>query len=512
MQEKEEFKSLSNAEDLDIKTLSSLLSLLEEYEHKITYGGHLNWFEEGTKYGIDRLPKHRAFFEAGKDYVVRCAFSANRVGKTVAAIYEAVCHATGEYPSWWNGYRFNRPIKVWLVGLNWPQVREVLQTKVLGQMGQRGTGMIAEDKIVGTTAASGGVSGAVDSIEVKHVSGRNSIIMLKSCEQKIKGFQGAEVDFIVIDEEAPYDIFNECFLRLATTRGKMVLMMTLQNGLTEFVAKVYATADLKMGADPLPESAMSRYRAENKNQETPKFEKVPIAIFQWSMYDAPWLDKEFIAHTIATTPAHLLPARVYGKVHVGTGTVFPIDVDKLIVKPFEIPSNWKRVFGMDADWQRTAVQWGAIDPDTDIVYIYSEHYSEQREPLFHAEAIRKRGSWIVGNLDFAANRRSHIDGKRLCDIYRNYGLQLVNAEKARIAGISVFWERMATGRLKIFSTCTNLLAEIPIYRTDEKGEIVKEHDDNIDAARYMLMGLHHAKLPPAKRSSSVQALHKEYKW
>lgn len=307
IQEKEEYKDLSETNDLDIKTLSSLLSLVEQYEHKMTYGGHLNWFEEGTKYGIDKLPKHKAFFDAGKDYIIRCAFSANRVGKTVAAIFEAVCHATGEYPTWWEGHRFNKPVKIWLVGLNWPQVREVLQTKVLGPMGQGGTGMIAANKIVKTTAASGGVSGAVDSIEVKNISGRNSIIMLKSVEQKIKGFQGAEVDFIVIDEEAPYEIFNECFLRLGTTKGKMVLTMTPQNGLTEFIAKVYSTADLKMGADPLPESVVARYRMDSKDTESPKFEKVPTAIFQWSMYDAPWLDAEFIAHTIATTPCSPSP-------------------------------------------------------------------------------------------------------------------------------------------------------------------------------------------------------------
>lgn len=511
IESKEEYKNLSKAdqERADIKQLAELLELMEQYETRQTYGGHLNWFEEGTPYGIDKLPKHRSFFEAGAKYKVRAAISANRVGKSTLLAYEAVAHATGIYPSWWKGKRFNRPVKIWLVGLKWNQVREVLQTKVYGQQGQPGTGMIPADLIVEKTSAAG-LPGTIDTVTVRHVSGRNSIIAFKACEQKIKAFQGAEVDFIGMDEE-PSDIaiYNECFMRLMTTKGIMVLTFTPQNGLTEFLTKIYHHADLLMGAEQLPSQAMAlSAKEEHKGKPTDKF----IAVFQWSMYDVPWITEEDIQQTIATTPAYLLPARLYGRVAIGTGTVFPIDLQKIICQPFKIPDTWKRTYGMDADWQRTAVEWVALDPDTDIAYIYSEHYSEQREPLFHAEAVKKRGDWMIGNLDYAANKRSHIDGQQLSNIYRGHGLKLVNAEKAVKAGIALMWERMATGRLKIFSTCNEILTQIPIYRTDEKGDIIKEHDDCIDAARYALMGFHNARLPPKSMNVLSTPTFKEYRF
>lgn len=65
-------------ESLSVKELQDFLNVLEELDKKVTYGGHLNWFEEGTKYGIDKLPKHRAFFEAGNHYRIRAAIGANR--------------------------------------------------------------------------------------------------------------------------------------------------------------------------------------------------------------------------------------------------------------------------------------------------------------------------------------------------------------------------------------------------------------------------------------------------
>lgn len=481
IQDTDAFKRLMNTDDKSsIKALNDLLHVLTEYENKKKFGGHLSgWFEPGTPFGIDKLPKHKAFFDAGSNYRIRAFIASNRSGKSQAATFEAAAHATGLYPSFWAGKRFNRPVKIWACGISWGQVKEVLQTKLYGLQGNPGTGMIAPELIVSKSTASG-IPGALESLTVKHASGGNSIIAFKTYEQGIKAFQGAEVDFIIMDEEPPYDIFDECDVRLMTTGGLMALTFTPQNGLTPTIVNLYQNADLLEGAEPLPAQVMLlAARQKNDSERVLKegaYTKKTIGIVQVSMYDVPWLTTEQIEDRKAKSPAHLRDSRIYGRVTVGEGTIYPVALDKITCAPFQIPKHWKRTFGMDVGWEVTACVWGALDPDDDTLYIYSEYVGEEKQPVIHASAIKARGDWIIGNIDYQAEARNAETGKRLIDIYRQNGLRLVHADKAVDAGLMAVLERMTTGRLKIFNTCSNLLSEIPIYRRDKMGKIVKELD------------------------------------
>lgn len=497
----ESFKHIEEADDkTSVKVLSDLITVLEEYEKRKKYGGHLEgWFEESTPFGIDKLPKHRAFFDAGEKYRIRAFIAGNRVGKTVASTYEAACHATGLYPDWWKGKRFNRPVKVWACGISWGQVKETILSKLYGTTGNPGTGLISPELILKTTAASG-IPGALESIVVKHTSGGSSVISFKTYEQGIRAFQGAEVDVVLMDEEPPYDIYDECDVRLMTTGGIMMMTFTPQMGLTPTIVSLYRSADLLMGSEPLPEQVMllAAREAAGDNDEMSsgyrEYEEKTVAVVQVSMYDVPWLSEEMIEDRKRKSPPHLVNSRIYGKVTVGEGTIYPVDLDNLIVTPFQIPPYWKRSFGMDVGWNVTACVWGALDPDTDVLYIYSEYKGEQKEPIIHSHAIKQRGDWITGSIDYQANSPSAETGRRLMDIYRSHGLRLVGADKAVDAGILAVLERMTTGRLKIFSNCFNLLSEIPVYRRDKNGKVVKEHDHFVDSLRYLVMGLRHARV------------------
>jgi len=99
-----------------------------------------------------------------------------------------------------------------------------------------------------------------------------------------------------------------------------------------------------------------------------------------------------------------------------------------------IPDSWPRAFGMDVGWNRTAVVWGAQDPGSGIIYLYSEHYQGMGEPASHAQAIRARGGWIPGVIDPACLGSSQIDGRTLIDLYRELGLDLRPAVNAVEAG------------------------------------------------------------------------------
>lgn len=73
------------------------------------------------------------------------------------------------------------------------------------------------------------------------------------------------------------------------------------------------------------------------------------------------------------------------------------------------------------------------------------------------------------------------------DTYRDLGLLVRAADNSRESGIYQVWERLSTGRLKVFKTMQNWLAEYRIYRRDEHGRIIKENDHIMDATRYLVM-------------------------
>lgn len=179
-------------------------------------------------------PKHLEFFTAGLGNRERAFIAANRVGKTVAGGCEVVFHATGLYPAWWTGYRVNEPCLIWAAGDTGKTTRDTIQVELLGEHGSQGTGLIPGDSIARTTAKSG-VSDAVEFVYVKHVSGGESQICLKSYDQRREAFQGSKPRVIWLDEECPEDIYTESLTRTMTNDGRIFLTFTPLQGLTPLV-------------------------------------------------------------------------------------------------------------------------------------------------------------------------------------------------------------------------------------------------------------------------------------
>lgn len=202
--------------------------------------------------------------------------------------------------------------------------------------------------------------------------------------------------------------------------------------------------------------------------------------------DVPHLDEKTKAELLASTPPYLRDARTKGIPGLGSGAIYPIAESEFVVEPFKIPAFWPRAYALDVGWNKTACVWGAWDRSVGMLYLYTEHYRGQAEPSIHAAAIKARGEWIPGVVDPSARGRAVKDGERLIEIYQNLGLKLSKADNAVEAGIYDVWERLSTGRLKVFSTMQNLLAEYRIYRRDEHGAIVKANDHALDAMRYLV--------------------------
>lgn len=224
------------------------------------------------------------------------------------------------------------------------------------------------------------------------------------------------------------------------------------------------------------------------------------------MSDVPHVDEKTRKEIEASTPPHLRGARLRGEPSLGAGAVYPVDPKEFRVAPFEIPPHFRRGYGMDVGWNRTAAVFGAYDTDNDTLYFISEHYRGQAEPSIHADAIKARGAWLPGFIDPASQGSSQLDGKRLIDEYRKLGLHLTPADNAVEAGVLETFQRLSTGRLKVFSTLSNWLDEYRFYIRDEKtGKIVKKNDHALDAGRYLVMSILQMITKPAPQAFQPSA-------
>lgn len=444
-----------------------------------------SYYPEDGPLRRELYPKHMAFFAAGASHEERCACAANRVGKTEGlSCYELALHATGDYPDWWVGRRFERPISAWAAGKTGETTRDILQAKLLGKTRREpgakesgnareifglGTGMIPADSIIATSPKSG-VADGIDTVWVRHKSGGVSTIGFKSYGRDRDSFEGTEKDWISLDEEPPKDVADECAMRLMSTRpgekgGLMVITFTPLEGYSE-VVKSYMESD-----DP---------------------GKWYIQI-GWD--DAPHISKEEIERMSRKYLPSQLKARSKGEPSMGEGAIYPIDIDELLTDDREIPVHWKQAFGMDVG--KTAVVWGALDPETDILYLYREYFSLQYNTAMHAQAIkgmRNQFEWIPGVIDPGSLGSSQVDGKKLFTEYRQLGLNIALADNPVETGLQALWMRMQTGRLKVFRSLTRWQMEFSRYhrKTREtefgiKSEVVKKDDHLMDATRYLEM-------------------------
>ncbi len=210
------------------------------------------------------------------------------------------------------------------------------------------------------------------------------------------------------------------------------------------------------------------------------------AVVQAGWNHVPHLDADVKADLIENTPVHLRDARSEGEPSMGSGAIYPIAQSEFVVAPFAIPAYFAKGYGLDVGWNRTAAIFGALDRDADVMYLYSEHYRGQAEPSIHADAIKARGKWLTGAIDPAANGRNQRDGEQLIANYRALGLHLTNADNTVEAGILEVLQMLSSGRLKVFSTMVNWLAEHRTYQRDERGRIRKKDDHAMDASRYLV--------------------------
>lgn len=440
----------------------NLFDLASELKRRKQSTKFWSLFEDKTKY-----PKHNLFFEVGSKYRQRLFMAGNRVGKTTAALCEIVMHMSGKYPETWTGKRFEVCNNWWLVGRDSKTVKDTLQMMLLGKVGEFGTGIIPVDLLdFNSLVEAKKSSSGVESFRIKHVSGAWSQAEFRTAEAGRAAFQGTERS-ILIDEECPLDVYTECLLRTLTGGNILIMTFTPLFGSTDLIEQFYGGKGMFKPGDF--ETGAGKFA------------------IQTSMDECPHLSPADVEEILASCPPHQRDARRKGIPELSAGSIFPVPEEFIKIEPIQIPEFWPRWYGMDVGWKNTAACWFAQDPETKMKYVTHVYKRGEVEPVIHAAAIKKPGDWLKGAIDSAANASNQADGKKLMELYQGQGLNLVNAVKSVEAGLWTCYNELATGQIKIFSTCSDFFDEYKQYKRDSKGKVIKENDHVMDSFRYGVM-------------------------
>lgn len=196
------------------------------------------WRAERNKLAAYKpYPKQKEFHDAGAEHRERLFLAANQVGKTWAGAYEVAIHASGLYPAWWSGRRFDEPTKWWVAGVTGESTRDNPQRLLVGPPSDKsmfGTAAIPGRLILDTRPARGVVD-LLDTVIVQHVTGGKSYIAFKAYEKGREKWQGETLDGIWFDEECPMEIYTEGLTRTNSRNGMVFMTFTPLLGMSQVV-------------------------------------------------------------------------------------------------------------------------------------------------------------------------------------------------------------------------------------------------------------------------------------
>lgn len=229
-------------------------------------------------------------------------------------------------------------------------------------------------------------------------------------------------------------------------------------------------------------------------------------VTRMTIEDAGHYSDEQKAAIIASYPPHERKARTRGIPSLGSGRVFPIDEDRIVVPAFPIPAHWPQIGGVDFGWDHpTAAVRIAWDREADCLHVVNSYALKEATPIVHAAALKAWGAQLPWAWPHDGLQHDKGSGETLAALYREAGLDML-PERATFeegghgleAGVAEMLERMITGRWKVFEPLADWLAEFRLYHRKD-GRIVAKMDDRLCAARYAMMMKRFARPDPGSR-------------
>lgn len=237
-----------------------------------------------------------------------------------------------------------RPRNIWIVGLDFPTLRDVLWREKL-RLGKSHPPFIGPE---GSYAVK-----KVNDSDYQIFGTDGSVITGKSADSGREKFQGASVDLVWIDEEPEEEIFDECYQRTVDCAGKILVTLTPLKDIASGVTK------------PWVHNLIRDMRAGQRD----------IATVAFSVLDNPFvpeIEKQKLLDKWAGHPEE--GARLYGHFIQRSGLVYNLwDPSKHLIRPFFIPPSWRRIVSLDpANTGPSGCIWSAVSPSGDL-YLYREY-------------------------------------------------------------------------------------------------------------------------------------------
>ena len=432
--------------------------------------------------GLDNIVLYdwqKRFIAATADNRQCLLMAANRVGKTYTGCYIDAIHATGRYPEWWDGYKYDHAPLIWCLGYSGDKCRDLLQQAIFGaySSGSFSGGLITEDLIL--DAVGGAIPRLAQQVNIKWVSEDGlreeiTVLQFKSYSQGQHALMGDGVDWYHVDEE-PKDatIWPQVLTRTASgdrgNGGRGILTFTPENGKTELVSKF------------MDDPSQGQY----------------LQTATWD--DAPHLSDEIKEEILAAYPAYQRDMRSKGIPLMGSGLIYEVDENDIKCDPFEVPDYWFVINGMDFGWDHPQAHIQLVwDRDADTFYLINAFKRSKIQPFEAWHVVKPWATNVPTAWPHDGLQHEKGSAKQQKDYYIEEGFNMLpehatweDGGNGVWAGIMELNNLMKTDRFKIVSTLTDVFEELRQYHTkttpDGKSVIVKIKEDLLDAIRYAYM-------------------------
>lgn len=236
--------------------------------------------------------------------------------------------------------------------------------------------------------------------------------------------------------------------------------------------------------------------------------------------DNPHVGQSYIA-TLDSLPEKMRKALRMGSWDVFEGQFFSEwDPAQHVVTPFELPTSWAKMRSIDVGGRNgiTSCHWYALDHDKNV-WVYREHYGTGMDADEHATAIAEASvgeQYQYTAMDQAAWAKIGLP-ESIAEVYERCGVDgLVPSSKKRVHGWEAVhrylrWSPDQPPRLKVFSTCVDLIRTLPSLVHDKHNPLDVDSDGEDHAAdelRYYLQTLREAEvaIPPKPVEIRLQQL------
>lgn len=325
-------------------------------------------------------------------------------------------------------------------------------------------------------------------------------------------YQGQAFNYVAFDELTQWSTpfaWNYMRSRLRTSSSELGLYMratTNPGGPGHaWVKKMFidpAPAGKSFWATDIETGEILRFPKGHSKEGQPLFKRRFIPA---SLFDNPYLaDTGDYEAMLLSLPEHQRKQLLEGNWDINEGAAFPEFNRKIhVIEPYQIPRSWAKFRACDYGYgSYTGVVWFAVSPSEQLV-VYREMYCSKVTATDLADMVLQAeagdGTIRYGVLDSSLWHRRGDTGPSLAEQMNMKGCRWRPSDRSkgsRVAGKNELHRRLQvdefTGepRIVFFSTCTNLIAQlpsIPLDKSNPEDVDTKAEDHLYDAIRYGIM-------------------------